>query len=940
MINENKICFIMCSNNECLAEECILYLQQLIVPEGYEMEILVIKDACSMTAGYNRAMKQTDAKYKVYLHQDVLIIYQKFLKEILKLFQIYPKLGMIGVVGNISLAEDGCPWSDGMWRRIGDLYVDTIVSGRRSLFAGIDGDYANVLVLDGLLMATQYDLPWREELFGGWDFYDCSQSLEFKRAGYEVGVPNMKKPWCLHDNDVLNLENYEQWRNVFVAEYHKDYMEEKNGKRAVYQFFSGKQNGLSFPYPPLMMEEGTDYLCFTEKKEVSSKFWHILYKDKWTREEILKYLNPYCRCVEISEDEVIAGKLFTDTKDVLDARVQIPSFSKIPNVAFDETKALPARKNGLYDYRRNPVLTGGSYEGRPLLLTIGVPVSNQINTIERCLSHIRPLLEKLDAELIAVDTGSIDGTIEVCREYGARVITFPWSGDMSAARNEAVFHARGLWYLSIDDDEWFEDVDQIVAFFASGFYKKCNRATYIQRNYHFASGNTWTDNHTQRIAKITPTVHFEGRIHDALCGIDLKGKSCALESVAHHYGFVHDDPRKQYQKYLRNVEGLLYDMCEFPENLRYNYQLTNELVNSGYYEQAKAFALRGVSMQKELLGGYYGKIHAVSFVEAYYCETSERIFAAVDFVQNMYPYTEAELAYFSYAKMDVGLRRGVPYEKLLVACMDYENWLAEFQKLPDRSYSLTMTGLHVCENECYKNDAQIMKFCIYAGLYQDEEALEVLKTCNMEMIYDQKESFVNQIVRASEKVFETALGVLSVSLRERWGGDLLEACWKFCMTDNGDKIEQAAARIGFLLRCLSVRILESYLRAWGKQMVEELPERFLEWLLQVKEETLSVQELYFYAGLLGHKITKEENDLPIFLVYVQFLGAFAEHYYHPVLLEHGGDEIAPEILACYELRLGSLYAKDLREMIGHLRCALGLFPGFKTQIQYLLEMMR
>lgn len=937
MENEKKICFIMCSNDERLAEECILYLKQLAIPEGYETQILVIKNADSMAAGYNRAMKQTDAKYKVYLHQDVLIVYRDFLKEMLKLFGKYPKLGMIGVVGNTSLAEDGCPWSDGIWRRIGDLYTDNVDQGTRNLFAEIDGDYENVMVLDGLLLATQYDLPWRENLFGGWDFYDCSQSLEFQRAGYEVGVPRMEEPWCLHDNDVLNLENYEQWRNVFAEEYHKDYMEGKNGKRAVYQFFSGKEHRPSFPYPPIVTEEGTEYLCFTEKKEASSKFWKMLYRETWTREEIRKYMSPYCRCMEVLEDEVIAGKLLEASGEAIEAKIRIPSFTQIPDVAFDETKAPPVRKNGAYAYRRNPVLTGGPYEGRPLLLTIGVPVSNQIDTIERCLSHIRKLLELPYTELIAVDTGSTDGTIEVCREYGARVVSFPWCGDMSAARNEAIFHAKGLWYLSIDDDEWFEDVDQIVGFFASGFYKKCNRATYIQRNYHFNSGETWTDNHTLRIAKITPTLHFEGRIHDALCGIEPKGKVCSLESVAHHYGFTHDDPQKGHQKYLRNAESLLYDMCEFPENLRYNYQLTNELVIDGHFAQAKAFALRGVSMQKELPGGYYGKVHAVSFVDAFYNEISGRLPAAVELVQDLYPYTEAERAYFAYAQMDVGLRRGAPYEKLLAACLDYEKWLAAFQKSPDRSYDLTMTGLHVCDNERYKNDARIMKFCIYIGLHRDEEALKAFEACDVEMVYDQNDSFVNHVVRADEKVFETVLGALSVTLREQWSGELLEACWKFCMIDNGGETERAARRLGFLLCHLSIRSLEAHLRARGGQMAGEMPEDFMEWLLQAKEETLSMQELYFYAGLLGQKITKEEKDLPVFLVYVQFLGAFAERYYHPTLFSGGGEEIAPEILACHELYCGLLHKQDLREMIGHMRRALELFPGFKSEIQLLLD---
>lgn len=937
----------MCSNNEKLAGECSLYLRQLAVPNGYETEILVIKGAGSMAEGYNRAMRQTDAKYKVYLHQDVLVIYRDFLKEMLQLFTKYPRLGMLGVVGNTSLAEDGCPWSDGMWRRVGDMYVDIIVAGKRNFFAEVAGDYENVAVLDGLLMATQYDLPWREDLFGGWDFYDCSQSLEFQRAGYEVGVPHMEMPWCLHDNDVINLGSYERWQHVFVEEYRRDYTEGKNGKRAVYQLFTGKENGTPFPYPPLVTEEGTDYLCFTEQKGVTSKFWNILYRETWTKEDIRAYLAPYCRCMEVMENEVIAGKLFDAKKDAFPAQVRIPSFHEIPDVMFDETKLTQPGETGTYNYRRNPVLTGGPYEGRPLLLTVGVPVSNQIDTIERCLSRIRPLLEKLDAELVAVDTGSADGTIEVCKAYGARVVPFPWCNDMSAARNEAVFHARGLWYLSIDDDEWFEDVEQILRFFISGIYKKCNRATYIQRNYHYASGETWTDNHTLRMAKITPDVHFEGRIHDALCGIDPKGKGCRLESVAHHYGFVHDDREKQHRKYIRNVEGLLCDMYEFPDNLRYGYQLTNELVNEGYFQQARAFAVRGVSMQRELPGGYYGKIHAVSLVETLHNETSGQVFSAVELVQEMYPYTEAERAYFAYAKMDVGLRRGVSCEKLLEACRDYEKWLAAFDKSPDRSYDMTMTGLHVCENERYRNDALIMKFCIYAGLHRNEEALAAFAACNPEIIYSQQSTFVRYMIAADEEVFETVLEGISLARRELWCRELLDTCWKVCVTDGGEDTasagftERKARRLGFLLHHLSVRSLESYLGERGRQMAGELPEDFTERLMQAKEETLCTQELYFYARLLGYKITKEEADIPVFLVYAQFLGAFAERYYHPMLLVWGdGDEIEPEILACHELYRGILHAKDPGDAVGCMRRALGIFPGFKTQIRYLLGMLR
>ncbi len=192
-----------------------------------------------------------------------------------------------------------------------------------------------------------------------------------------------------------------------------------------------------------------------------------------------------------------------------------------------------------------------------MLLTIGVPVSNQIDTIDMCLSHVRPLLDELDAELVVIDTGSTDGTIEVCKSYGARIFQFPWCDNMSAVRNEAMYHARGEWYLSIDDDEWFEDVEDILGFFQSGMYRKCDTATYIQRNYQVKSGKLYNDNHTLRMARITPELHFEGRIHDYMI-VPKKARNCQLFSYSHHYGFITDDREKARKKYIRNATILLY----------------------------------------------------------------------------------------------------------------------------------------------------------------------------------------------------------------------------------------------------------------------------------------------------------------------------------------------------------------------------------------------
>ena len=76
-----------------------------------------------------------------------------------------------------------------------------------------------VKAVDGMLMVTQYDISWREDVFDKWDFYDVSQSQEFIRAGYKVVVPSMEKPWCIHDDGFMSLDNYYEQRRKLLREY-------------------------------------------------------------------------------------------------------------------------------------------------------------------------------------------------------------------------------------------------------------------------------------------------------------------------------------------------------------------------------------------------------------------------------------------------------------------------------------------------------------------------------------------------------------------------------------------------------------------------------------------------------------------------------------------------------------------------------------------------
>ena len=81
-MNDRKIAFILCVNNELYYEECLWYINHLHVPEGYETDLIRITEAEGIAQAYNAAMVSSDARYKVYLHQDVFIYHREFIEDI------------------------------------------------------------------------------------------------------------------------------------------------------------------------------------------------------------------------------------------------------------------------------------------------------------------------------------------------------------------------------------------------------------------------------------------------------------------------------------------------------------------------------------------------------------------------------------------------------------------------------------------------------------------------------------------------------------------------------------------------------------------------------------------------------------------------------------------------------------------------------------------
>lgn len=208
------------------------------------------------------------------------------------------------------------------------------------------------------------------------------------------------------------------------------------------------------------------------------------------------------------------------------------------------------------------------------ILTISLLVSGREETTKKCLDSLEGLLQNLDSELILVDTGCGEGLHKELFHYTDQVIPFAWCDDFAKARNAGLERASGEWFLFLDDDEWFEDVTPIVAFFQSGEYKEYHQAVYKARNYSNMEGTEYTDDWVSRMIRLEPDTHFEGSVHESL--VPAVGKCRKIDAFVHHYGYVFADEEAKRKHFERNARILVRLTEEEPDNLRWRLQLLQE----------------------------------------------------------------------------------------------------------------------------------------------------------------------------------------------------------------------------------------------------------------------------------------------------------------------------------------------------------------------------
>ncbi len=207
-------------------------------------------------------------------------------------------------------------------------------------------------------------------------------------------------------------------------------------------------------------------------------------------------------------------------------------------------------------------------------------VRNEEHNIERCLRSLQGTVD----EIVLLDTGSTDRTVEIAESLGARVFHFRWCDDFSAARNESLRHARGDWIIWIDGD------DELVLSEPDALRRLCLARPHPEWGYwvnvrspYGATGDQEVVVRHWRIFPNHKDVWFRGRIHEEPWPpVRIEPPDIGEQDTVRvdHWGYVPRGDLMQ-RKSERNARLLELSLREDPSNPLHYYNLGRQRLREG-----------------------------------------------------------------------------------------------------------------------------------------------------------------------------------------------------------------------------------------------------------------------------------------------------------------------------------------------------------------------
>jgi tetratricopeptide (TPR) repeat protein len=200
--------------------------------------------------------------------------------------------------------------------------------------------------------------------------------------------------------------------------------------------------------------------------------------------------------------------------------------------------------------RNNLIYLNDHIDDKPQTISLCMIVKNEEKFLPDCLKTVEGLVD----EIIIVDTGSTDRTMEIAREYKAKIYEHPWQNDFSLHRNQSISYATCDWILILDADEELDPTEHNIIRMAIK-RKDIDSVSFVVFNKIQHGRIGFLNSH--RMFRRNKGFKYHGIVHNQL---EVTGKTLISQFKVIHHGYGLSS--EQMEKKGRRSEALLLKQLE------------------------------------------------------------------------------------------------------------------------------------------------------------------------------------------------------------------------------------------------------------------------------------------------------------------------------------------------------------------------------------------
>ncbi|QQR81141.1 MAG: glycosyltransferase [Deltaproteobacteria bacterium] len=236
-------------------------------------------------------------------------------------------------------------------------------------------------------------------------------------------------------------------------------------------------------------------------------------------------------------------------------------------------------------------------------LSLCMIMKNEERWIAQCLKSVQGLVD----EIVIVDTGSTDRSIEIAKSFGAKVYEHAWEDDFSKSRNRSLDYATGEWILVLDADEVIAESEKeslkqliknppapIIYLIQTNYLEKPENYGWEANLLTIPEAQGYPGFVESKLARLfmRRSVAFQGVVHEQAEAIDPKSQRFYSKYRIHHYGKYSSEDILQKKGNLYLQLGLK-KLKDQPDNIQAYYEMGAQYLEVHRIDDAYQILLEG-----------------------------------------------------------------------------------------------------------------------------------------------------------------------------------------------------------------------------------------------------------------------------------------------------------------------------------------------------------